>query len=94
MHTYVLRDRRIPVISRDDRKRIEQSYLRYAGSGIEFFAMIAVMTLVGAWLDHQFGTSPALTMVLALLGFVGATWILVRSVFDSNDAPSRSEKKP
>jgi F0F1-type ATP synthase assembly protein I len=93
MHTFDSRDWRNPVTSpRNDRKSIERTYLRYAGSGVEFFAMIAVMTLLGAWLDARLGTAPALTIVLALVGFVGATWILIRSVSEPSKLPQKRDE--
>ena len=80
--------------SQDDRKRAEQSYLRYAGAGVEFFATLAVLSLFGVWLDGRLGTSPVLTIVLTFVGFGAATWNLIRSVsvrtppsHDSDDQP-------
>lgn len=75
---------------RGDRGRIERSYLRYATTGIEFFATIAVLALLGLWLDGRFHTSPVLTVVLTFLGFAAATWNLLRSV-DRYDPPTRPE---
>ena len=64
----------------DDRKRVERSYLQFAGVGVQFAATILILTLLGIWLDDKAGTAPLLTVVLLLLGFVGATWSLVRTV--------------
>ena len=80
--------------SDDERKRTEQSYLRYAGTGIEFCASVAVLTLLGVWLDGRFGTSPLLTIVLAVLGFTAATWNLVRSVFPTGEPAHKDDEQP
>lgn len=64
----------------DERKRVEQSYLRYIGSGVEYFATLVLLALAGMWLDDRLGTSPLLTIVLTILGFAAATWNLIRSV--------------
>ncbi|HVX17599.1 MAG TPA: AtpZ/AtpI family protein [Acidimicrobiales bacterium] len=82
MHTLDLRDWRDPLMSsRDEQRRAERSYLRYLGSGLEFFSTVAVLTFLGVWVDSKLGTSPTFTIVLALVGFAAATWMLVRSVF-------------
>jgi len=80
--------------SDDDRKRTEQSYLRYAGSGVEFFATIVVLTLLGLWLDGRFGTAPVLTIVFTFLGFAGATYNLIRSVLPPSRPPHERDEKP
>jgi F0F1-type ATP synthase assembly protein I len=64
----------------DDRKRVERGYLQFAGVGVQYAATILILTLLGIWLDDKAGTAPLLTVVLLLLGFVGATWSLVRTV--------------
>jgi F0F1-type ATP synthase assembly protein I len=80
--------------SDDDQKRTEQSYLRYAGAGVEFFATLVVLTLLGVWLDHRLGTAPVLTIVLTFLGFAGATWNLVRSVASPAQPPHKRDEQP
>jgi ATP synthase protein I len=80
--------------SDDDQKRIEQSYLRYTGAGLEFFAGIAVLTIIGVWLDGRFGTSPVLTIVFAFVGFAASTWNLVRSVFPSERPARKQDDQP
>lgn len=64
----------------DDRKRVEQKYLRFAGVGVQYALTILVLTFAGIWLDDKFETAPLFLVVLLLLGFVGATWSLVHSV--------------
>jgi len=69
----------------DDRKRVERQYLRFAGVGVQYAATIVVLTLLGIWLDDRAGTAPLLLLVFLLLGFVGATWSLIRQVLGSDD---------
>ena len=64
----------------DDRKRVEQRYLRFAGVGVQYALTILILTLAGIWLDNKFETSPLFLIVFLLLGFVGATWSLVQQV--------------
>lgn len=70
---------------RDDQKRVERKYLRFAGVGVQFGLTIFLLTLLGIWLDGRFGTRPLFTVVLLLLAFVGATWSLVRQVLGPNE---------
>ena len=74
----------------DDRKRVERKYLRYAGVGIQYALTILLLTLLGIWLDDRFGTGTLFTLVLLLLGFVGATWSLVKQVLKP-DKPDKKE---
>lgn len=80
--------------SEKDQNRVQWSYLRYAGTGIEFFSTIAVLTLLGTFLDGRFGTSPVLTIVLAFLGFAAATWNLIRSVSRTSEPQHHSGDQP
>lgn len=64
----------------DDRKRVERQYLRFAGVGIQFALTILLLTLLGIWVDGRLETGELFTVVLLLLGFVGATWSLVKQV--------------
>lgn len=77
-----------------DQNRVQWSYLRFAGTGVEFFSSIAVLTLLGVFLDGRFGTSPILTLVFALVGFAAATWNLIRTVTRANDPPRSSDDTP
>ena len=43
-----------------DQNRVQWSYLRYAGIGVEFFAGLAALTILGVFLDGRLGTSPIL----------------------------------
>lgn len=71
----------------DDRNRIQRKYLRSAGVGIQFMLTILFLTVLGIWLDGRFGTGVLFTMVLLLLGFVGATWSLVQQVLRKPGKP-------
>ncbi len=75
----------------DDRQRVERQYLRFAGVGVQYALTVLVMTVVGLWLDDRAGTAPLFLLVFLLLGFVGATWSLIRQVLGGGDKP---EKKP
>ena len=69
---------------REDQKRVERKYLRYAGVGVQFGLTIFLLTLLGIWLDGRLGTRPLFTVVLLLLGFLAGTWSLVRQVLGPN----------
>lgn len=68
----------------DDRGRVERSYLRYAGVGVQYGLTILFMTLLGIWLDKRFGTAPLLLLICLLVGFVGATWSLIHTVLGAD----------
>ncbi len=87
MKTYDTLDMRILVTSPgEDRKNVTRSYLRYATTGVEFFATLAALALLGIWLDGRLHTAPVLTIVLTFVGFGAATYNLLRSV-DRFDPP-------
>lgn len=87
MKTYDTLDLRTLVTSSgDDRKNVTRSYLRFATTGVEFFAALAALALLGIWLDGRFHTAPVLTIVLTFVGFGAATYNLLRSV-DRFDPP-------
>src|SRR5581483_4733082 len=44
----------------DERGRVERSYLRFAGVGVQYGLTVLFMTLLGIWLDKRFGTAPLL----------------------------------
>ena len=79
----------------DDRRRVERSYLQFAGVGVQFAATILVLTLFGIWLDDKAGTAPLLTVVFLALGFIGATWSLIHNVLGPpKPGDPKSGKKP
>ena len=57
--------------------------------GVQFALTILLLTLLGIWLDGRFETGTLFTLVLLLLGFVGATYSLVRQVL----APDKRDKQ-
>jgi len=75
-------ERTLKTFPGDDRKRVERSYLRFAGVGVQFAATILVLTLLGIWLDDRAGTAPLLTVLFLALGFVGATYSLIHQVLE------------
>lgn len=76
----------------DDRQRVERSYFRFLGVGIEFAVTIVALTVLGVWLDGRFNTSPLLTVVLLLFGLAAATWNLLRSVLGDRQPPHPPRK--
>jgi ATP synthase protein I len=84
-----LHPERKPATFPEDRNRVERKYLQFAAVGIQYALTILVLTLLGIWLDGRFGTGTLFTLVLLLLGFVGATWSLVRQVL----GPDKNDKK-
>lgn len=74
----------------DEQKRVERSYLRYAGAGVEFFAGVAALTLLGVWADGRLGTTPFLTIVGVLLGFAASSWNLIRGVLRTDEPPHKA----
>lgn len=71
----------------DDRKRVEQKYLRFAGVGVQYALTILILTMAGIWLDNKFETSPLFLVIFLLLAFVGATWSLVHQVLGEDNKP-------
>lgn len=69
----------------DDRNRVERSYLRFAGVGVQYALTILLMTLLGIWVDDRAGTAPLFLLVFLLLAFVGATWSLISQVLGPGD---------
>lgn len=60
--------------------RRDDSYARYAGLGMQYAATIAVLALLGAWADRKLSSSPWLLLAGVLIGFLAATFSLVRHV--------------
>jgi F0F1-type ATP synthase assembly protein I len=77
---------RIPTtIPGDDRNRVERQYLRFAGVGVQYALTVLVMTGIGIWIDGRTDTAPLFLLVFLLLGFVGATWSLIRQVLGGDE---------
>jgi F0F1-type ATP synthase assembly protein I len=77
----------------DDRKRVERQYLRFAGVGVQYAVTILVLTLLGIWADNRAGTAPLFLLVFLVLGFVGATYSLIRQVLKPEQKPPPGEKR-
>jgi F0F1-type ATP synthase assembly protein I len=54
------------------------NWVRYSSVGIEFAAAIVGFTLVGYWIDRQFGSAPWGLVAGLVLGFVGGFYNLVK----------------
>jgi F0F1-type ATP synthase assembly protein I len=85
-------ERKLATFPGDDPKRTERKYLQFAGVGVQFACTILLLTLAGIWLDGRFDTGPLLTVVLLLLGFMGATWSLIQQVLGP-DERAKDKKK-
>lgn len=70
-----------------------QPRYRAAGLGIELLGAIAGFTLVGLWIDGQYGTSPWGLLVCVILGFVGGFYNLIRASLEELN-PSPEKKTP
>lgn len=75
----------------DDRaRRIERSYLRFIGVGIQFALFLVLPTLLGIWIDGRLHASPVCTIVGFLLGFAAGTWNLLHANYGSDDGPGHT----
>jgi F0F1-type ATP synthase assembly protein I len=88
--TSLLPERRPATLPGDDRNRAERKYLRFAAVGVQYTLTILLLTLFGIWLDGRLGTGWLFTLVLLLLGFVGATFSLIHQVLGPDD-PSKKK---
>ena len=52
--------------------------MRYATAGLELMIIFALWMLLGWWLDGRWGTSPALLLIGAVVGFGLGMYRLVR----------------
>ena len=64
----------------EERDRVDTSFARYAGLGVQFAATILVLGLLGLWADKRFGTAPWLMILGIFLGAAGGFVSLVRQV--------------
>ena len=56
----------------------QRYWLRYAGMGFEFFAVLLLFVLIGMGLDRRFGWSRWGVLIGAAVGFAAAMWNLIR----------------
>jgi F0F1-type ATP synthase assembly protein I len=65
---------------------------------VEFVAVPMLFALLGDWLDHVFGISPVLAIVLGLIGFVGVVlrtyyWYQADMVREEEGKPWKRSRK-
>ena len=70
----------VPFAPDGDWVREQRGSMRYAGAGIQFGLTIALMALLGNWLDGRYGTSPWLLILGVALGFGGGTLSLLKKL--------------
>ena len=61
---------------RSGKQRQEPSPWNLAGAGFEFGAVVAVLSLLGWWLDGKWGTGPWLLLVGVTVGVTGGLFKL------------------
>ncbi|MCZ6597094.1 MAG: AtpZ/AtpI family protein [Planctomycetota bacterium] len=66
-------------------------HTRYAGLGIQFAGTIAVVGLIGWWLDGKLGTMPWLLIVGIFTGFIGGLVSMVKQVPGPRSRPDDSK---
>lgn len=69
--------------------RTDPGLARILAAGSEFVGIVAVMSLLGYWLDATLGTAPWLLVVFAFTGFASATWLLFRALTAAERAEGR-----
>ncbi len=58
----------------------ENNTLRHLSGGLEFAVFVTLAALLGTWIDTRLNTSPWFLVAMLIVGFVGATWLLLRSL--------------
>lgn len=58
----------------------ENNTLRHLSGGLEFAVFVTLAALLGTWIDARLNTSPWFLVALLIVGFAGATWLLLRSL--------------
>jgi len=72
-------------------------YLRYSHVGFQFFASVAIFTVLGIWIDGWLGTGVLCTILGLALGFVGGVYSLCHELFPEKTArktPPKEGTKP
>jgi hypothetical protein len=54
--------------------------MRFLGLGVQLAVSVAVLAALGSWADRRIGTNGILTIVGALVGFVGTMLSLIRQL--------------
>jgi F0F1-type ATP synthase assembly protein I len=58
--------------------------MRYAGMGLELGGAVIGLTLLGLWIDYQFGTTPVGVLVGAGLGVIGGLYNFIKAALRLN----------
>ena len=66
-------------------------YSRISGAGLAFFAAIIIGALVGQWLDAETGANGIFTILLLMLGLLGAVLNLLRTLKKLNGGKPTNE---
>ena len=70
-----------------------EMYARISAAGLAFFAAIIIGALVGQWLDVQTGANGIFTILLLMLGLLGAVMNLLRTLKKLTGG-KRNKKQP
>ena len=63
------------------RHRKLAGYLKYSAAGMQLFVALGLGTLLGWWLDGQFGLSPLFLVCGMFLGFATGFYTLYKELF-------------
>lgn len=66
---------------------------RYLGIGLELAASVAVLALLGWWVDRHFGTAPWGVLTGALIGMIGGMYNMVRAALEATRSQEPDLKK-
>lgn len=67
--------------------------LRLAGVGLEFAAAVAGLTLLGAWIDRHYGSTPWGVLIGAGIGVIGGTYNLIRqAIAKPEQGPAKGKR--
>ena len=59
-------------------KKERPNWIRYSGTGVEFAASVAGLTLFGYWIGRYYGHGDGGLLIGAVLGIVGGGYNLIR----------------
>ena len=63
----------------------------YLGLGTQLAATIVLMFFLGYWLDGEFDTRPALTIIFSLLGGFAGIYNVIRIVLQMNEKSKKND---
>jgi ATP synthase protein I len=67
----------------DDSKnsgKILSDYAPYIGLGLQLAVTVVIMVFIGVWLDGEFDTKPALTIICSFIGVFAALYNFIKTV--------------